>query len=552
MSWFFRGVQSAIFHYLSCVPCGELARQHARRNKRKRARKVYEEHSKVTSAEQVYEHPPPTGINPYWAEEIALGPGPPPRRKKRSNTTNSSQRDPRSALVSQAGSSIDAQSGSSLDVRRMPRDRQFSDDKLGDENWNRRRYQREDEDLWGTAKPPSPSKSGIPRGSSVGLGGSTRPDTSKSSSTQYGPEPTPKQHEVLCPVVDLPYLQSLQSSDTHWMLQPPPKASIMSGKERPNRSTSRTGSAGSSRVALGPQRAASERHLRRKRERGETAASSPTSQPSYNGPALQSFEELSTAPQNSQMSAGNLRRKRRDTAVDHGSNTEGSSTRSADTVARDPRTPRMVERNGRRSTSIPVRDDYGLVPHLDSPISTSPAQCPATTSPVPSSKDVRFRGSLQRLSTIISSESDNPEAKQGTQRRRSSAQTSENIPTTNREPVSPTQSSDEFPYLRKRGAAPSSSDLSSLKVLQELVPVRLILGSRFVSSPLPEARIRLPPEDGEEARALNEVEIWDGAGFGMSRSGRCNAVGDPDDYPENAVRGDDTKSSARFRWSVDF
>ncbi|KAJ4983034.1 hypothetical protein SVAN01_11491, partial [Stagonosporopsis vannaccii] len=81
MSWFLRGVQSAVFHYASCAPCTGYADGRKRRREAKLARKARAK--LVLEQPGAYHHPEPTGTNPYWGEEIALGPGPPPRRARR-------------------------------------------------------------------------------------------------------------------------------------------------------------------------------------------------------------------------------------------------------------------------------------------------------------------------------------------------------------------------------------------------------------------------------------------------------------------------------------
>jgi hypothetical protein len=88
------------------------------------------------------------------------------------------------------------------------------------------------------------------------------------------------------------------------------------------------------------------------------------------------------------------------------------------------------------------------------------------------------------------------------------------------------------PYLR---APLSSSDVSSLNVLQDLVSPRDLLKSRFVSAPLVEAKIRLPPEDNEESRTLSQKPLRP-----------HEQVRVPFDHEGLPVR------DPRFRWSVDF
>tara|TARA_R110002003_G_scaffold96_10_gene7471 strand:- start:4043 stop:4597 length:555 start_codon:yes stop_codon:yes gene_type:complete len=104
-------------------------------------------------------------------------------------------------------------------------------------------------------------------------------------------------------------------------------------------------------------------------------------------------------------------------------------------------------------------------------------------------------------------------------------------------------------YLMRHRAPLSSSDVSSLNCLQDLVSPRDLLKSRFVSAPLVEAKIRLPPEDNEEARKLQQKQSWVEGGFGMQRSWTEN------DEMSTRVPFDSAgakKRDPRLRWSVDF
>ncbi|KAF2862746.1 hypothetical protein K470DRAFT_268702 [Piedraia hortae CBS 480.64] len=67
-----RGLQSAIFYYLSCAPCAE-ARY---RRKRKEEAKIDRANRERLEAEypDCYRHPSPSSTNPHWASEIAAGP----------------------------------------------------------------------------------------------------------------------------------------------------------------------------------------------------------------------------------------------------------------------------------------------------------------------------------------------------------------------------------------------------------------------------------------------------------------------------------------------
>jgi hypothetical protein len=111
-----------------------------------------------------------------------------------------------------------------------------------------------------------------------------------------------------------------------------------------------------------------------------------------------------------------------------------------------------------------------------------------------------------------------------------------------------TSTPDSIPYYTKHREPLNSSDISSLNCLQDLVSPRALLDSHFVSAPLVEAKIRLPPsEEDMAARARRELS---NSGFSISS--------DWDEEEEGIVRvpfdrnfGPPEKDP-RFRWSVDF
>jgi hypothetical protein len=460
-----------------------------------------------------------------------MGPGPPPRRAKRSNTGNSSQK---GIAILGSRSTVVSRAGSSAEVNRRGPDLRLSDDYLDDENWNRRRYQREDEDLWGFGEPHSPPATAVARGSSVGVGGTTRPNTSKSSAeSSYTARVPAVARDPLQPVfVDVP---SVRPSDNHWMLQPPPKASIMSGKERAT-CRSRSGSGASSRVELSLQRQASTRHLRQKLESGPTPELPPLSRGSsyHNNLIAVQRQDRPRTPQSRPTSATSTRkqRKRRDTAIGDANEMSAISRESSKTV---------VHADSKPSTPVSTK---GLYEATEAPLRTSTPNASSKVPSVPNLRIVRVRSSLQRLSTIVSGDSVDPAAMD--ERRPSPAVENRR---SKHHRSSTTQSSDSTPYLMVKHRSPlRSSDVSSLNVLQDLVPARDLLNSRFVSAPLPEARIRLPPSDHEEERTLGPGDTWPGSGFGISRD--WLTVEDEAPQPSDRLRV--PERDPRMRWSVDF
>jgi hypothetical protein len=115
-----------------------------------------------------------------------------------------------------------------------------------------------------------------------------------------------------------------------------------------------------------------------------------------------------------------------------------------------------------------------------------------------------------------------------------------------------TQSSDSLPALRtvdRRERVPlNSSDISSLNCLQDTVSPRALLNSRFVSAPLVEAKIRLPPSNDDLAASARDE--WNNSGLALSRGWS----GAHDEEPMRAPfdsRGVGQKDPT-LRWSVDF
>ena len=497
MAWFMRGVQSAVFHYASCAPCTGYSDGRKRRKAAKAARKVREK----LELEQpdAYHHPEPTGTNIYWHEEIVMGPGPPPRRARRTNTgtTGSTRGMPTRGTQGSAMS----KGGSSIDVDQAG-DMRLSDDTLDDdETWNHKRYQREDEDLWGHDE-PSINLEQTMTGSSTGGAGYQirRPGTSRSGS--YYTARAPPVNDLHPPVVSLPSPDPL---DNRWMLQPPPKASVMAGKERA-RNRSRSGSGASSRVELSLGRQVSTRHLMNKLERGETPeARSASPNGSYFNPSR------CRTPQARPPSAtsSSRRRQRRDTKVDLAMartetvSTQHSSGDSSDTIARGNSAPRSAV--------------------------------------VPDIKVIRVRQSRPALSTVLSSNS-------GRNGSDENALPLPEKPSPAHHRYTTTSTPDSIPYYTKHREPLNSSDISSLNCLQDLVSPRALLNSRFVSAPLVEAKIRLPPsEEDMAARARRDMSD---SGFSLSR--------DWDEEEEGIVNVPFDRNfgpperDPRFRWSVDF
>ena len=227
MSWFWRGFQSAIFYYISCAPCATYAHQRKRQkaSRRAKAEKTIQEQTEAG----VYHHPSPFNTNVYWHEEITLGPGPPPQRK--GNKDRSKTDSARRLNTGGQGSSAGGSSGvTTLALQSLDGMEEVQQEGLEDDSWNRRRYQRADDVLWGlgsTQEEIDPS---------TGMPDLNRPTTSESGT--YYTARNPAVNDLHPPIVST---QPRQKSETRWMLQPPPPAKVMEGKERANRSRSISG-----------------------------------------------------------------------------------------------------------------------------------------------------------------------------------------------------------------------------------------------------------------------------------------------------------------------
>jgi len=257
MSWFWRGFQSAIFYYVSCAPCTKLnyRRKQRLKNKREQAEKADLE----SAQPDVYMHPPPFRTNIYWREEMVMGPGPPPKKKDRDKMKNGSSRD-----LNTGGQGSSAGGSSATDTTLVVESVEGLEvvaEGESAEGWNTRRYQRPDEMLWGFD---------IEEESGVGLSGISRMGTA-GSGTHYTAR-NPAVNDLHPPVVST---HPTRKSETRWMLQPPPSAKVMEGKEKANRSRSVSGgsygSYGSSK-AVSLQRQAGERQKEEKMKRAERSA----------------------------------------------------------------------------------------------------------------------------------------------------------------------------------------------------------------------------------------------------------------------------------------
>ncbi|EME87430.1 uncharacterized protein MYCFIDRAFT_75287 [Pseudocercospora fijiensis CIRAD86] len=256
-----RGIQSAIFYYLSCAPCADA------RVKKRRKREAAESRRDRLALEQdeknVYVHPGEASTtNPNWQSEIELGPH--GRRKKK--TGNSSQRGLAPSRTSNNGST----KTSSVDLPQ----------RLGsqDSRWNHRVYQREDEELWGSSSN---------MGASLYAGSLRRPeraktaDSSRSNGSSYYASRNPPVNDMHPATVT----KIASREEVMWMMQPLPVAEVMNGKERAPRSRSDSG---------GSRMSPSRRPSSESRSRSDNENNVPTPHQSSDGSTHDPFVQRST------------------------------------------------------------------------------------------------------------------------------------------------------------------------------------------------------------------------------------------------------------------
>ncbi|KAH8808368.1 hypothetical protein F5884DRAFT_636227, partial [Xylogone sp. PMI_703] len=263
-------LQSVAFYVLSCSTCAKI--NHRRKAKTQAKREREEKMKLETEQPGLYRHPSPFSTNPYWAEDIMMGPGLAKQKNDKSGSKNTSQK---ALNVARPGSSYASSGAISTDPGSSPtmvaEDARFSGD-----DWNRKRYQREDEDLWGHDVPgpgqriiDAIAKAGSSAGrlleSRLSKGESERSET---NSISYFSARNPPVNDLHPPVVST---APSSRDETRWMLQPPPPAKVMEGKERVVRgrsssnSSSRRGPDGASLS-----RQVTERLLEAKLQRGQT------------------------------------------------------------------------------------------------------------------------------------------------------------------------------------------------------------------------------------------------------------------------------------------
>lgn len=215
-----RGIQSALFYYLSCAPCADT--RYRKRRKQEAARSRAERLALDAEEFNVYRHPgEPSSTNPHWQSEIEQGPihG---RKGKKKATTGDSQSGLRAGRVSSNASnnaSVAEFAPGSGSTGRV------------DASWNFCRGGKDSEQWCG-------SESFLDE--SMYEGSVQRPATARtvgSTSTMYHLNLHPAINEMHPPTVT----RVSRREDVVWMMQPVPTARAMSTSDRATRSRSDSG-----------------------------------------------------------------------------------------------------------------------------------------------------------------------------------------------------------------------------------------------------------------------------------------------------------------------
>ncbi|KAF3344926.1 hypothetical protein VD0002_g9447 [Verticillium dahliae] len=230
-------IRSVIFYYLACTPCNDAKGRYRAKQKAEKDR----ENKATLEMEQpgLYAHPSPWNTNPYWQEEIDIG----PKLPKKTGHKNSSQRglhsagtsagrDSTSASLTATSSNLEHSTTGRTSPTIIPED---DGTRISGDGWNKTRYQREDEELWGGDL----SKMGhklvdniVKAGNSAGrmIKGELskeRQVTEEERRDFYFTPKNPPVNEYHPPIVGS---TPVHKNALQWMLQPPPTAKLMEGR----------------------------------------------------------------------------------------------------------------------------------------------------------------------------------------------------------------------------------------------------------------------------------------------------------------------------------
>lgn len=473
-----RGIQSAIFYYLSCAPCTGYSYRKKRRKEATRDRAS--KHQLEMDQPGLYRHPSPFATNPHWQTEIDLGPAPPATRRKKENQKKSARNRTSGVIESNVASSV------SLSL---------APGESNDSTWNLRRYQREDEDLWGPNLAPRMSRASNMESA---RGTISRPATARTATTDqsyrsYYSANHPEindMHPAIVTRIDT-------REDALWMLQPPPPARVMNGDQKPRITRTRADSASSRlssrRSDYAPlPRQLSKRIVDDKIKNGEQLPAISLSRAESN--------RLSKHSQRLGKRQGQGHRHDRDLDSDLASSTENLSLDGS-----------LISRRRRRQAPINVRD------------ASNDSEKTMLHQPLTPNK---YAADFSSNRTPHNRRSLSPMALENAKPKRSARGYS------------------ALEHLGDQSPKTTRGDQdASLNVLQELDPISILNVQRLQKSPSFEARIQLPSSD----TATEEMDLLGSgkAAFESWYEGR-----DHSQFPQWV--SERTRRDVTARWSVDF
>lgn len=230
-----RGIQSAIFYYLSCAPCAEA--RYRRKRKEEAARGRVEREALHAEMPHLYRHPSPSSTNPHWHTEISAGPALSSRGKRRTNNTADASH--KNLKTSMTQVSNDSNIPSSVDLSLRSRG---SRDGRNDSKFNFKQYQREDEETWSGAPVGTFSDVGSLNGSGI-----SRPQRARTRDSANDRSYDGYKNPPLNDLHPATVTRIRSREEAKWLMAPPPTADFMSGRDLGQRSRSDSG--GSSRLS---------------------------------------------------------------------------------------------------------------------------------------------------------------------------------------------------------------------------------------------------------------------------------------------------------------
>lgn len=423
--------QSALFYFLACTPCNQLQHQH---KTRRQARKDKEMKERIVMEQpHLYMHPDPFHTNPYWDEEIRMGPSL-PKKRKNSDAASKSTSQRRLTAASRDGGRPSIGTGSSVVVSMSDMASSIASPRpstspvplpgLGSTptmvpeedptsptlsktvsistsaDWNMKRYQREDEELWGS----EPSWSGHKLMDAIKQAGtsagrymesklrSERHVTEEDRYNFYFTPRNPPVNDYHPPVVSS---KPAHKDALRWMLQPPPPAKVMEGKVPVTRSASMVSAASrrtvSTRDAGSLGRIVGERAVEARIRRGERP---PT--------ADDERRTASLTRTRSRVSTATRTRSRRTTRTSSSSTTSSDEEDHLDMMSRRASSKRRRRVPQHHRTPEACSDDAGddePVPMPKSPESLSSSSLPGHAAQRPRLPTIMSSGYDERVET---------------------------------------------------------------------------------------------------------------------------------------------------------